>query len=207
MSSNEHAERLARALGSLRYVEPVSWEGTDFGTIKVLCRVQPNCLNRWAKLVESVLRTAQSREKETDAWDSHICRLYMLKNNQLVYGWLVAITSPYMEDSLSVLIPTIKAHAPQARPSTSYVAEPVITAQKEAPRKDPSAPRRVLSVPEADARGNPIVPDSHKVTTIPMAGLHPGHDRNAPSDRTEGKGAYGMFKSKRWGDAFKPPNR
>jgi len=203
MSADGHAERLARALGSLQYVEPISWEGTEFGTIKVLCRVQTSCLGRWAKIVEEILKRAESLEGEPEQWDSHICRLYMLKDGNLVYGWLVAITSPYMEDSLGALIPLLKARAPAAKPNaTPHTPHPSVTSQQTAPNPH-QGKRVVLAVPESDRRGNPIVPDSHKVTMVPMAGLNPNLDRNAPSDNTEGKGAHGMFKSK-WGEPFKP---
>jgi len=193
MSSKENSERLAHALQNMKFVDPVSWEGTEFGTINVLCRVQSSSLSRWAKVVEAILKKAEELKGESSHWDSHICRLYMLKDERLVYAWLVAITSHYMDETLSELIPLLNTYAPSVRPSNTPHVPPVVVTRR--------------AVPDADARGNPIVPESHKVTLIPMAGLNPMADRNAPTEEGGGKGAYGMFKSKTWGSAFRPPTR
>lgn len=201
MSSKEHAERLAQALASLRYVEPISFEGSDFGTIKALCRIRSSHLAEWAKVVASILKRSEALKGTDAVWDSHICRLYMLKNGNLAYGWLVAITSPYMDDTLAELVPTIKAHAPMQaapRPAPAQQLAPVHVVR---PAQGPRA------APDADAKGNPRVPPNHKVSVVQMAGLHPQLDRNAPSEDSLGKGSYGMFTSKRLGSVFKPPAR
>lgn len=206
MSTKEHAERLAQALSSLEYVEPISFEGSEHGTIKALCRVKPDKLSEWAEVVTSILRKAESLKGQGAQWDSHICRLYMLKEGNLVYGWLVAITAQYMDETLSHLVPTIKAHALGLAPKQNKDPIPVPSDVEEvAPvAKKPIVPR---AVPDADAKGNPRVHPSHRVTEIAMGGLHPMYDRNAPSEDTGGKGSYGMFTSKRLGSVFKPPAR
>ena len=198
MSSKEQAERLAQALSSLKYVETISFEGSEYGTIKALCRISPDRLSDWALVVTSILRKAESLVGQDAQWDSHICRLYMLKNGDLVYGWLVAITAQYMDETLSHLIPSIKSHALglAPRPATDPIPVPVVRRA-----------RGVQAAPDADSKGNPRVPPSHRVTEIPMAGLHPMLDRNAPSDGTLGKGGYGMFSSRKLGSVFRPPLR
>lgn len=198
MSSKENADRLAQALSGLGYVEPITTEGGDFGTIKVLCRVKTDRLVEWANVVESILKRAVALDGDDSQWDSHICRLYMLKNGALVYGWMIAITARYMDSALSHIIPTIKTHvlAPPGIVMPPDLAPAAPTA-KEAPI--------LRAVPESDSKGNPIVPPTHRVDTIPMAGLDPQLDRNAPSEETKGKGGYGMFDSARLGSPFKPP--
>ena len=200
--SNENAERLASALSGLGYAEPVEWGEDEFGSVNVMCRIKSQSLGKWAQLVKNILvRSAALRAEGNEAaWASHICRLYLLKNGELVYGWLVNISSPFMADSLSELIPVIKGQSSQEKKAP----KPVITT-KPALKVVPKKKNVVRAVPDADARGNPIVPPSHRVTVVPMAGLDPELDRNAPSDMTEGKGAHGMFKSSKWGDSFKPP--
>lgn len=190
MSTKEQAERLAQALTSLQYVEPVSFEGSEYGTIKALCRIKTEHLADWALVVTEILKTSEALEYAEQGWDSHICRLYMLRDGKLVYGWLVAITSQDMEETLSHLIPVIKKGAlpPPAPVAVPTQTKPII--------------RR--PTPDADAKGNPRVPPHHMVTEVPMAGLHPDMDRNAPSERTLGKGGYGMFSSKNLGSVFKP---
>lgn len=198
MSSKEHAERLAQALASLRYVEPISFEGSDFGTIKALCRIQSTHLAEWAKVVASILKRAEALKGTDAVWESHICRLYMLKNGNLAYGWLVAITSQYMDDTLAELVPTIKTHA---------LVQVPVPVQRPAPVQPVRAAQGPRVAPDADAKGNPRVPPNHKVSVIPMAGLDPQLDRNAPSEDTLGKGSYGMFTSRKLGSVFKPPIR
>lgn len=201
MSSKEHAERLAQALASLKYVEPISFEGSDFGTIKALCRIQSTHLAEWATVVASILKRAEALKGTDAVWDSHICRLYMLKNGNLAYGWLVAITSHYMDDTLAELIPTIKSHV--LAPAVPLLVAP----QRPAPVQPVRAAQGPRAAPDADSKGNPRVPPSHKVSVIPMAGLDPQLDRNAPSEDTLGKGSYGMFTSRKLGSVFKPPAR
>jgi hypothetical protein len=204
MSSREHAERLAQALASLKYVEPISFEGSDFGTIKALCRIKSTHLAEWAKVVTGILTKAEALRGTDAVWDSHICRLYMLKDGKLAYGWLVAITSRYMDDCLAELVPTIKSYVLAPPAPVMVVRAP---AKELPPVQVVRSARGIKAPPDADARGNPRVHPSHRVTKIQMAGLHPQLDRNAPSEDSLGKGTYGMFSSKRLGSVFKPPIR
>jgi hypothetical protein len=190
MSSNGYEDRLARAIESLSFAEPVETELDDYGTVKVQCRVKGDQLSRWAKLVEDILRAGEN----TGLWHSHICRLYMLRNDQLVYGWLVAITSPNLSVTMDELVPIVRKHA--SVPPAPRRPAPQQPPQNVVPIRRPT--------PEADAKGNPIVPDEFKMDDrdIPMAGLHPNTDRNAPKD---GRGSWTIFNSKRYGGTFKPP--
>ena len=191
MSSKEHADRLAHALNSLQFVETVN---ADFGNahVQLLCRVQRGAEVKWAQVVEGILLAAESVHGQEKYWVTHICRLYFLREGKMLYGWHVGITSNFMEESLGEIV---RSFASQ-RPAAQMRAVPNI------PPTQPS-PRRVVGVIEADAKGNPKVPPSHRVEVVPMAGLDPDLDRNYPND--DGTGVYGLYGSKKLGNPFRPP--
>ena len=193
--SKENSERLSIALRKLGYVDPVSWDSDLGGTVKALCRVRNDMSSKWAKVVEGILLRAEDLRDTDASWNSHICRLYMLKDRKLVYGWLVAITAKNPDTAIQEVVKVIMDFAP--RPKAPL------------PGQDMGVVLRTHA-PPADAKGNPIVPESHRVEVIPMAGLHPKFQRNYPTPpgkdgRGGGRGAFGL-ESEGLG-MFKPPVR
>lgn len=198
--SKENAERLATTLSKLGYVDPVSWDADLDGTVKVLCRLRSDKSAQWAKVVESILIKADDLKETPAKWDSHICRLYMLKGRKLVYGWLIAITAEYIDTAIQEVVSVIMKHVPK----------PKAPLQGQQPNQINGVMLRGPSL-GADAKGNPIVDEKYRTEIIPMAGLPPDYQRNMPSrpaddGRGGGKGAYGVGGSKRLG-VFIPPRR
>ena len=185
--SKENAERLAATLKKLGYVDPVNWDADLGGTVKVLCRLKSDkaSLAKWAKVVESILIKADDLKDTPSAWDSHICRLYMLKGRKLVYGWLIAITAENIDTVTNEVVGVIMGHVPKPKAPLHGQAPEI---------------RLRSSSPAADVRGNPIVDEKYRTEVIPMAGLPANYQRNMPSKpskdgRGGGKGAYGVGNS------------
>lgn len=164
--SKEAVERLAGALQALPFVEPIREDFVEVTRIKLLCRVSKGAELPWAKIVEKMLRAADS-----SGFQIHICRLYFLHNDSMVYGWHVGIDAQSMFDAVDSLIRVLPGR-------------PVATAVPP-PRKQPNpaaklASMRAYSVPlEADQRGNPIV--DKQLDHMDFTGMEGRTDRNVPT--------------------------
>ena len=177
--SNAREQRVMRALAATGFVEPASSEADKY-SIRLMCRVRGGRMEEWASLVEDILIASEDDRNQGIYWQAHISRLYMLKDRKLVYGWLFALTAqenigPVLNNILSVI--------------NRYKKESPAGAQVFRP-----PPR-----PEADAKGNPIVPNEFLQEDKPlaMAGMDPDTDRNAYAN---GKGAFTMGRNR-----FRPP--
>ena len=165
MCSMEISDRLKSTLNLLPFVEPISSDFTIDG-VKVLCRVLKGGDAAWAKVVEKILRAAESA-----GFKSHVCRLYFLHNDNMVYGWHVSFTSDSIEDAIDAVVVAVRGDNPRT-----------------APTKEPSPMVGGTYTPslEADSKGNPIV--SKQVMSMPFTGMEGVKDRNAPSPQKDGKG-------------------
>ena len=106
MSSKAYADRLAKSLESTGLVQAVNSSHGE-SQVKVLCRVLEGCESGWVKLVRLVLMATQAEAEKPHGWQTHICRLYFLKEVKnelkLVFGWNVSIQARDMGVSLDFL--------------------------------------------------------------------------------------------------------
>jgi hypothetical protein len=183
MSSKELTDAFARSLTGLGFVEIISAEFDEMN-VQFMCRVGKGAERKWARIVKSILVTCEA----ADDYPPHICRLYFLKEGRLVYGWHINITSDDMLRTLQGLDSALQKFTP--RPVDLVRTEGMKKLMKSerkfhhppVPPPFPGKkgvqlrqllkgqvrlPRRVL---EADAKGNPIVPEAHKVSGMVMAG-------------------------------------
>ena len=215
------SSQLAIALNELSFVQALESEQQG-QAINVLCRVKPGSGVLWASLAERILRESNRQESEGSNWHTHIARVYMLRDNRLVYGWVFVIQSSNIGKTIPTVVALInqfndaitrneQVSVPQNnnghpyRPaSTDDDYDPPEEIQEDEDYSEPEAPLPRGYVPEADERGNPVVPREHRVRKQPMAGLAPNHDRNAP-DEDKRKGSWQIEGRK--GQAFRPPVR
>lgn len=167
--SSENAGRLAAFINQLPFAEPVMSESSPDGTkIQVICRVKKGAEQQWAKVVEKVLRKAESEE-----FQAHVCRLYFLKNDTMVYGWHVGITSSMMGAAVEQVIEAV------AGPKRVEVKTP------RGPANGRKATMSNYSPPlEADVKGNPII-KGRQVMEMAFTGMEGRKDRNMPSPPNE----------------------
>lgn len=102
MSSQAFADRLARALESTGLVQPVQSSFAD-NRVNVLCRLQAGNESKWVEVVKKILIAAEQERGAVHAWQTHICRNYFLKGDNLVFGWNISIQSQQMSSTLDVL--------------------------------------------------------------------------------------------------------
>lgn len=215
--------RLAIALNELPFVQTVEHDQQG-QAVNVLCRIKPGSGVLWATLAERVLRGASQREGQPDHWHTHIARTYMLRDNRLVFGWVfviqsmnAALTTPIVADLINQFSNAITDAEQSSQPAQQrsnghlyrgqsqdddYDAPEEI--QEDEDYSEPEAPLPRGYVPEADEKGNPIVPREHRVKKQAMAGLPKNFDRNAP-DPEKAKGSWNIESRK--GKAFRPPVR
>lgn len=158
MSNKEITDRFAGLLDSLPFVAPIKHEFTDT-TIKVMCRISKGSEGQWAKVVEKILRTAEHSD-----FNAHICRLYFLHNDNMVYGWNVSLAAVSLSDALDA----IARHVVQGRP------KPVVKPQARLASMSAYSPPL-----EADVKGNPKV--ARQLESMPFTGMENKQDRNQPS--------------------------
>ncbi len=212
------SEKLATTLNSLSFVQAVEHEQNGTA-IQILCRVRPHFGVQWAALAELILRAAITRENTPVYWHTHIARVYMIRNGNLVYGWTFMIAATDLEKATTEVCQLVAKFTPVGRNTLQTPQTPQPTPQQSMPvtysgeeeeirededYTDPEGPLPKGAVPEADERGNPIVPRSHRVKKVVMAGYAPGADRNVP-DPKKRKGAWSIESRK--GKAFRPPVR
>lgn len=222
------SEKLALALNEMPFVRVVEHDQQG-KALNVLCRIRPKMGVLWAAFAEKILREAAAREGTEEAWHVWVARVYMIRNDSLVYGWSFVFSSTDLETSLPAVIeviqqfsidaaeaikPPVQPPPKKAEPKLRAVMppSPVETADLDRgephPNDDddyadgPALPKG--HHPESDERGNPIVPRGNRIHRIPMAGLPSNFDRNAP-DPDKRKGSWHLETKK--GKAFRPPVR
>jgi len=218
MSAN--SDKLSNALSLLPFVTAVEHEQQE-SAVNVLCRIKPGCGALWAAVAEKVLREALKRQGTPDYWHTHIARVYMIRNNNLVYGWSFVVMSENPDKTVAIVSNILRQminSSAQERPKNRSTNSTPVAAEEEEedddePRAelgedddytDPDGPLPKGAVPEADEQGNPIVPRSARVHKIRMAGLPKNYDRNAP-DPEKRKGSWQIESRK--GKPFRPPVR
>lgn len=158
--SSEFAEQLSGLLDQLPFAESVMSDNSPDGSkIQVICRVKKGAETQWAKVVEKILRKAQEQ-----GFKAHVCRLYFLKGEAMVYGWHVGLTSKSMGSAVAQVAEAIFG---QKRPA-------VKTPSKKGVSMDHYSPPL-----QADVKGNPVV--AKQVMEMPFTGMEGRADRNIPS--------------------------
>lgn len=210
------SNKLAQAINQLPFASAVEHE-QQASAINVLCRIKPGNEAAWAAVAERVLREANKYQGTQDFWHTHIARLYMLRNNKLVYGWTFGVMSQKPENSIAIIVNILNAISggqnPQPAPEEQTDEEEESDdgeggeegsgTDEDDDYTDAEGPLPRGAVPEADIRGNPIVPRSARIKKIEMAGLPKNFDRNAPTKRNKNKGSWGIGS----GRNFRPPVR
>lgn len=86
-------EQVSDALKGTGMVVPLSsdrvWSGWDF-----LCRLVPGQEKNWLKVVNSLLKWAETRAKT----DIFIARRYLLKDGAMVFGWYIRLQAKGAKD-------------------------------------------------------------------------------------------------------------
>lgn len=216
MSAN--SDKLAKALNQLQFVSAVEHEQQD-SAVNVLCRLKPGFGEPWAAVANRILREAARRQGTPDHWHTHIARVYMLRSDKLAYGWTFVVMSDNPDKTTNIVIGILRQISQeisaiknsQVTINKTAVSEPQEEEEYESDGAavgedddytDPDGPLAKGAVPEADERGNPIVPRSARIRRIKMAGLPNNYDRNAP-DAEKRKGSWHIETRK--GRSFRPP--
>ena len=107
MSSQAHAERLARALESTRMIQSVE---TSFrpDQVTVLFRVLSGADMAWNSMMIKLLNSEGSQSKDAPGWRLDISKKYLLKNDKLVFGWRISLQANDMSYALDTLNAVIK---------------------------------------------------------------------------------------------------
>jgi hypothetical protein len=217
------SDKLAQALNALRFVQAVEHEQNGTA-IQVLCRLKPHFGVQWSALAEAILRAAIRRVNTNEYWHTHIARVYMIRNEALVYGWTFMIAAVDPEKAVNTVCgiitkftsagnqptpqptaqPQQQTQAPPDPPSNYDDDDDPDAIREDDDYTDPEGPLPKGAVPEADEQGNPIVPRAHRVKRVQMAGLPKDFDRNVP-DPEKRKGAWSIETRK--GKPFRPPVR
>jgi hypothetical protein len=204
--SSKPLMRFQSALISTGMVQPVS-ENTKGGFLEVLCRQVPGQEKAWLLVVDKLLHL--NEEISGVEVDLHICRRYVRKNGQMVFGWNVSINCKSLKKLAASVDRFITEVLSEERPSlheTVRMPPPVAEALPEphrgplapgqhpppraAPPRAPGAPGTVLGTPPSDVRLKVVQSsrDEHgKVTIIEEMPLpHVNVDMNIPNSRGRG---------------------
>jgi len=175
---------LESALVATGLVQPVDGS-TKGGHVEVLCRQVPGQEAGWIAVVDELLSIPEAK--------LHLCRRYLHKNGELVFGWHVQVDASSnkeltaqvqgMIEVLNRSRPALNpvgnrpapAQAPQrSRPNTAVDPDP-------APR---AAPTTTKFRPGVDENGQPIMEVSE------MQLPHVNRDLNVPTAKGKGAKAY-----------------
>jgi hypothetical protein len=152
--SSKITMQLQSALIATGLVQPVS-EKARGGYVEILCRQVPGQERPWLQVVDKLLMLAQETGQEF-----HICRRYVLKNGQMVFGWHLAFECKNVKTLQSVVDSVVKNVLEQSRPSL-HEPEPA--------RQEPAV------VSQAASRA-PLAPGRHPANraAVPRAPGEPG---------------------------------
>lgn len=145
--SSKASMQLQSALIATGLVQPVS-EKSKGGYVEVLCRQIPGQEKPWLKVVESLLTYADGAEGSLN-FELHICRRYVRKNGQMVFGWHISITSR----SAKVLWLSVEHVVAEVLSKATPSLEGPVTEER-------PAPQVVSQAPQADNR-RPLAPGQH----------------------------------------------
>lgn len=135
--SSKVSMQLQSALIATGLVQPVS-EKNKGGHIEVLCRQIQGQEKPWLVVIDRLLQLGEELGE-----DFHVCRRYVRKNGQMVFGWHLAFTCKSAKALQTVVDSVVKGILEEARPSLQ--PEPAVAAEPEAPapvRRQPMAPGR-----------------------------------------------------------------
>lgn len=133
--SSKVSMQLQSALIATGLVQPVS-EKHKGGDIEVLCRQIPGQEKSWLSVVDKLLALGDDLEQ-----DFHICRRYVRREGQMVFGWHIAFSCKNVKTLQSIVNAAVKV-LDQARPSLVPAVEQAY--REEAPAA-PTASRAALS--------------------------------------------------------------
>jgi len=151
--------QLQSALACTGVVQPVSMKDkSEDGYLEVLCRQVPGQEKVWLEAVDKLLLLEEQANPLLGSL--HVCRRYLRKNAQMVFGWHLAITCVDRSALQLVVEGIIEKVLTDLRPSLGTVAQPV--------RLEPAV------VPQAVSRA-PLAPGRH-----PPPRTMPPHPPNAP---------------------------
>lgn len=148
---------MSKALQTLRdvlfttgMVQPIESSGRG-GTVSVLCRQLPGSEKLWLQVVDALLKTA-----EEESIDLHVCRRYVRKAGQMVFGWSVGVTAASAKgvvEAVEKLVPVFSSISPlpeSPRPvAAAAIPRQVVHGTKARPRAaerfgpDPVPPPRL----------------------------------------------------------------
>lgn len=190
-------------------LQPVEVGGKS-GNVYALCRGVPGGDQAWLALVKSLLQTSEASDI-----DLHVCRQYVLKGKELVFGWHVAINSGSAKqlaldlEVLRTVFGSVKPSLLQREMPRKAVRVPSRREPEPAPGPAPEPPRQAvendLDAPEVlgPVDYNRQGPGPHirvaeqgytedgkyrEVTIMPLPGVS-SRDMNAPT-RPGGAGVY-----------------
>lgn len=152
MVTQDHADKLSRALSSSGIAEPVSATHGE-NRISVMCRVRKETEDKWIKVIERILIAGLEEAKEVHAWQSHICRNYFIKEMQdgshkLVWGWNISIHSREMGLALHMVMKLI--HGEQIRETSNRELTEFPLHGASADRNAPKKGKGVHSIGDGD---------------------------------------------------------
>lgn len=79
--------KLRDVLKATGLVDPVDTTG-GAGSVSCLCRQFPGKEARWLRIVDGLLAFSEQNKINV-----HVCRRYVRKNGQMVFGWFVGVTA------------------------------------------------------------------------------------------------------------------
>ena len=169
MSNTTHEElNLRSALLGTGLVQPVDSSVTRSGkttTMEVLCRQVPGQEAQWLRQVDALLARFEDGKMSL-----HLCRRYLRKNGQMVFGWHLGVSGSMSEvragvraviEVLAGARPTLDG-APRQAPSPGRPASQRAAPEEEAPLEDPG-PGRAPGPPAAVV---PQKPGTFRLRTI-----------------------------------------
>jgi hypothetical protein len=149
MASKSELE-LQGMLLSTGLVQPIRVE-TEVGRLSALCRMVPGREPEWLKAVEQLLQAATAQGIVL-----HICKQFVLKSDQMVAGWYVAIEEKSVrrqKAAIDVLGPVLASLTPELG-SEPTVRVPVAQIARPVPQETP------LEEPLPEEEEEEAVPDT-----------------------------------------------
>lgn len=131
MNATRTETLLMGALLGTGMVQPVE-SSSKGGTVSFLCRQVPGQEKSWIAVVDQLLMAMEPFEQNLPGSSVHLCRKYLRKEGQMVYGWFFSISVPKAKD-LNLVLPSVLQVLQTAKPTLSLVL-PV----QEAPAPQPT---------------------------------------------------------------------
>lgn len=189
---------LKQALSSTGLVQPIEAKSKSY-SVEVLCRLLPGAEAKWPATAERLLRVGLQA-----GIDVHVCRRFVLKDDKMVFGIHIGITSKSAKSLpgevelvlAELLVPAqVGDEAEELLKPGRRLTKEQIKAMTKAHPQPPGPPASVKPPPPGfkpairvvqsgvDANGRKV-----SVEEFPLPHQY-GRDRNAPNDK--GRGAVG----------------